>query len=348
MDIVESLFYDINYLDYDSVAAKSVLNTHDDFFNQLMRRNKKELVATLINYSYICNNDKSTGTTLETAIAQVMGAKVDHKKKHGCDSFYENGNTLEIKPENVYYPEWNGHKFVPTSANRLNMLGKYNDFTWHGLIRYISGTETNSNDPGYRDEIMNFIDSHYVDEDYKTFMKVACYVFGKKSGYMREDSNWWKMVASQMDKDLPQDELEEEWNRIIQKVRLLEGSVKPNKWNKYHVAGGSVGGKLVYVARIDFPVVYEKLFFKLLECFPPETRFLPAKSRCQIDFTYTSLDDSNLDRVKWVYVDSNLHMFKDCFVKGFWDIIVSCNPDIIVEHSGEEEMSKFERLFSYE
>ena len=345
MDPLETLLGDIEYLDYDEVAAQSALQTHADFFNSLLKMNKKQLAATLINYSYVSNNDKSTGTSLEAAIARVMGSKVDHSKKHGCDSFYDNGNTLEIKPENIYEPRWDGKEYIPTNSKRLNMLGKYNDFTWHGLIRYICGTETNSNQSKkYRKEIWNFIDKYYTDPDYKAFMKVACHFYGREVEADRQDKKWWKLVGESIGGKLTLDEVKKKWGDIVDTVRWNQGKIKPTKWNKYQVSGGSVNGKLVYVARIDFPVIYEKLFEQLLDFYPPEKRFRPVKYRCQINFTHVTLNSSNIHRVKWMYLDPNIQVFKKCFAKGFWDIIVLCHPEL---EQKENELTDFERLFDY-
>lgn len=347
----KSLFYNIDYIDYDAVATKSTLNSHEDFFKILMRKNKKELAATLLNYSHVCNNDKSTGTTLEAAIAQVMGATVDRDKKHGYDSSYSNGNTLEIKPENVYGPIWTGKEYIPSNSKRLSMLGKYNDFTWHAVIRYISGTNTNSNDTQkYLTEIIGFIDNYYVDQDYKIYMKVACSVLGKKVDEIRKDKNWWGLIKSHINDPTITgiSDIKAEWDRIVKKIRILRGSIKPTLWNKYHVSGGSVGGKLVYVARIDFPVVYERLFDRLLEYCPPEKRFRSTRARCQIDFNYKCLDSSNIHCVKWVYVDPELYRFKKCFPKDLWDIILFCNPGLKDVSSIEPNVNKFEGLFIYE
>src|SRR5690606_7658281 len=126
-----------------------------------------------------------------------------------------------------------------------------------------------------------------------------------------EDSKWWDLVRSNLDnKKVSLAEVKSTWNRIVNKVNLLRGSIKPTLWNKYHVAGGSVGGRLVYVARIDFPIVYEKLFDRLLVHCPPENRFKTTRARCQIDFNYTHLDSSNIQCVKWMYVDKNLFRYR--------------------------------------
>lgn len=331
---------------FQEVVVKSTLNSPEELAEMLMRKTKKEVVDLLVNYSYACNNDKSTGTSLESAISAIMGSKVDLEKKHGYDSIYENGNTLEIKPENVYYPDYRNGLYIPSNNKRLNMLGKYNDFTWHAIIRYINGKDTNSSQEElYAKEIREFIDTYYDDTDYKVFMRVACSVFGKKRDRFKDDKQWWDMVRNCMPKyykNKPLREIKKKWMSVVNKVRKLKGTVKPSMWNKYHVAGGAVGGKLIYVARIDFPIVYERLFEKLLEDYPPETRFSPVKSRCQIDFTCACINDTNKDGLKWFHVDSEIAKYRECCSNTLWKLIEE-EHDIIVD----EQKQLFNSLFEY-
>ena len=311
---------------YQEVVDMSTTLTSEEFQKQLMRKPKSELAKMLADYTYVCNNDKSTGTSLESAIAKIMGATVDLQKKHGYDSIYENGNTLEIKPENVYYPTEKRGLYYPVNSKRLNMLGKYNDFTWHAIIRYINGKETNSNQGEvYFKELEEFIDTYYDDEEYKIFMKVACSFYNKDKVKYKKDKEWLQLLIRFMPANFKNakhlKDVQPYWDSIVKKVRRLKGTVKPTMWNKYHVAGGAVGGTIIYVARIDFPIVYERLFERMLDDYPPEMRFTPVKSRCQIDFTCACLNETNKDGVMWKFIAEDIEKYKPCISNTLWNII---------------------------
>lgn len=312
-----AIFEDDNHLDFDDVALMSILSNKDIMYKKFMKMSKAEIARTLSNYAYMINNDKSTGTTLEAGISKYIGGKRRNKmKKHGCDS-KRKGLTIEIKPENIAFPKEVDGKYYPVRCQKLNMVGRYNDFTWHGLIRYINGKVTNSNELGYYDEICQFIDKYYDDEDYKVFIKVAC-SFNREQKKLKQKS-WWKIVASAM-KRPPKapTELKARWNRIVAKVRKYGGTIKPKRWNKYHISGGSVNGKIVYIARVPFSVVYEKLFDKLMDHFPPEKRFVTNKPRCSILFSYNCISEEMKRYVRWLYLAEEINKYKPCFCGNLW------------------------------